>query len=135
MCGKDPAGLQPAGLVRMRRAARILVLLGALGSLACTLYVGQHNRSLLLPALFAAWVAAPFVGVLAVLRGVEGGPTRAVMVLQSAAIIISIAALGLYVAFALRPLGHSAAAPFLLIPVCSWVAVAGMMLYAHANHR
>jgi len=127
--------LQPAGLVRMRRAARILVLLGALGALVCTLYAGQHNRSFLLPALFAAWVAAPFVGMLAVLRGVDGDPTRAVTFLQSAAIIISMASLGFYIAFSLRPPGHSAAAPFLLIPVCSWIAIAGMMLYAHANRR
>ena len=116
----------------MRRAARIVVLLGALGSLACTLYTGRHNQSFVLPGLFAAWVAAPFVGMLAVLRGAEDRSARA---LSTTAIIGSIVALGLYLVFALRPPVHSAAAPFLLIPVCAWVAVTGMMFYAHTNRR
>lgn len=108
-------------------------MLCALGSLACTLYAGHHNQSFLLPALFAAWVGAPFVGMLAVLRSAESGPARAVRFLRSAAIIIGVATLGLYLAFTLHPQGHSTAAPFLLIPVCAWLAIAGMMLYTRSN--
>ena len=112
-----------------------MVLLGALGSLACTLYTGRHNQSFLLPGLFAAWVLAPFVGMLAVLRGPDDRTARSAKALGTTAIISSTAALALYLGFALRPLGHSAAAPFLLIPVASWAAVAGMMVYAHATRQ
>jgi tryptophan-rich sensory protein len=80
-------------------------------------------------------VAAPFVGMLAVLRGPDDGSAQAIKALGTMAIICSIAVLGLYLVFTLRPPGHSAAAPFLLIPVCLWVAVAGMMFYAHANRE
>lgn len=119
----------------MRRATRILVLLSALGSLACTLYAGHHNRSFLLVGMFAAWVGSPFVGMLAVLRGADRVSTRAVMLVRTVAIVVSLVSLGLYFVFMLYPLGHSAAAPFLVIPVCSWVAVATMMLIARGKDR
>jgi len=119
----------------MRRATRILVLLSALGSLACTFYAGHHNRSFLLVGMFAAWVGSPFVGMLAVLRGADGVSARAVIVVRTLAITVSLVSLGLYFVFMLHPLGHSAAAPFLVIPVCSWVAVAAMMLIARDNDR
>jgi hypothetical protein len=114
----------------MHRATRILVLLSALGSLACTLYAGHHNRSFLLVGMFAAWVGAPFVGMLAVLRGAEGTSAQAATLVRTLAIVVSLVSLALYFVFMLRPLGHSAAAPFLVIPVFSWVAVAAMMLVA-----
>jgi hypothetical protein len=119
----------------MRRATRILVLLSALGSLACTLYAGHHNRSFLLVGMFAAWVGTPFVGMLAVLRGVEGASARAATLVRTLAIVVSLVSLALYFVFMLGPLGHSAAAPFLVIPVCSWVAVAAMMLIARDKNR
>jgi hypothetical protein len=117
----------------VRSAARVVVFLCALGSLACTLIAGHHNRSILLVGMFAVWVVAPSVGVLGVLRVAERGSTQAATIVQTMAIILSCAALGLYAAFALHPLVRNAAAPFLLVPVCSWVAVAGMFLYARGN--
>jgi hypothetical protein len=109
------------------------VILCALGSLACTLFAGHHNRSILLVGMFAVWVVAPSVGVLGVLRVAERGSTQAATIVQTMAFILSCAALVLYAAFALHPLAHNAAAPFLLVPACSWVATAGMFLYARGN--
>jgi hypothetical protein len=117
----------------MLRAIRILVLLSALGSLACTLYAGHHNRSFLLAGMFAAWVGAPFVGMLAVLRGAEGGSAKGVRLVRALAIFVSLASPALYIAFLLLPPGHSAAAPFLVIPVVSWVAIAAMMVAAQSK--
>src|ERR1700676_1500387 len=101
----------------MRSAARVLVVLCALGSLACTLYAGQHNRSILLVSMFAVWVTAPFVGLLGVLRGAGRGGGQAATVLHVSAVILSLATLVLYAAFALHPPGHNAAAPFLVLPM------------------
>lgn len=83
--------------------------------------------------MFAVWVVAPFVGVLAVLRVAERGSTQAATIARAMAFILSCAALVLYGAFALHPLVHNAAAPFLFVPVCSWLAIAGMFLYARGN--
>jgi hypothetical protein len=114
-------------------AARIVVILCALGSLGCALFAGHHNRSILLVGMFAVWVVAPYVGVLGVLRIAERGPTQAATITGAMAFILSCAALVLYGAFALHPLVHNAAAPFLLVPVCTWVAIAGMFLYARGK--
>jgi len=114
----------------MRSAARILVILCALGSIGFTLLAGQHNRSVLLVSMFAVWVALPFVGYLSVLRIAERRPTRAPRVLHPLAIILSVISLALYAVFALHPPQHQAAAPFLLLPVVSWVTIGAMWFYA-----
>lgn len=117
----------------MRSAARMVVILCALGSLAFTLFAGHHNRSILLVGMFAVWVVAPSVGILGALRVAERGSTQAATVVHTMAIILSCAALVLYAAFALHPLVHNAAAPFLLVPVCAWAATGGMFLYARGD--
>jgi len=114
-------------------AARVFVILCALGSLASTLYAGHHNRSILLVGMFAVWVVAPFLGLLGVLRGVERGSGPAAKVFHMIALILGFAALGLYAAFALRPPARNAAAPFLILPMCSWAVVACMFLFARSK--
>jgi hypothetical protein len=44
----------------MRKAALVMVWVGALCSLALTFYVGRHNRSIFLISLFLLWVLLPF---------------------------------------------------------------------------
>ena len=114
----------------MRGAARNLVMLCGLGSLACTFYAGHLNRSLLLVSMFAVWVVSPFVGFLSVLRIAGRGSTQTATFLQAIAMILSAAALILYAAFALYSQQHNAAAPFLLLPAFSCAVVAAMLLYA-----
>lgn len=113
----------------MRMAARVFVVLCALGSLACTLYAGQHNRSVLLVAMFAVWVIAPFAGLLVVLRSAGQAGT----VVPAIAITLSLATLVLYAAFALHPLARTAAAPFLLLPMCSWAVVVYMFFFVRSK--
>jgi len=112
----------------MRNIVRIVVVLSALGSLACTIYAGQHNRSVLLVGMFAVWVVAPFAGLLFVLRPSASGPSPAATSLQSICMILSLAGLAIFAVFALRPLVHQAAAPFLVVPFCLWIGVAGLAL-------
>ena len=119
----------------MTKAARVLLILCGLGSLACTFYAGHHNRSIALVLMFAAWVAAPFAGMLGVLRGIERTIAHRAARLQTVTIVSSIAALGLYAAFTLHPMGHSAAAPFLLIPAGMWVVIAGLWFSARGDPR
>ena len=48
----------------LRTIAVVVVLAGAVGSLAMTLYAGQKNNSVLLVLLFAIWVLSPFIAFL-----------------------------------------------------------------------
>ncbi len=113
----------------MRRTARILLILCSLGWLAFTLYAGRHNRSMVLVALFAVWVALPLFGLLRILRRSERAARQIETMVQTLAIALGIAALAIYGVFALRPAGHAAAAPFLLVPVLLWLAIGSMSLY------
>jgi tryptophan-rich sensory protein len=113
----------------MRRTARILLILCSLGWLAFTLYAGRHNRSIVLVALFAVWVALPLFGLLRVLGGVERATQQIETKVQMLAIVITAVALTIYAVFALRPAGHNAAAPFLLVPALLWLAIGSMSLY------
>ena len=45
----------------LHRAARIAMVIGAVGSVGLTVYAGRHNASLLVRGLVVAWVAAPFL--------------------------------------------------------------------------
>ena len=83
--------------------------------------------------MFAVWVIAPFVGLLGVLRGARRGGGQAATVLHVIAVILSLATLVLYAAFALHPPGHNAAAPFLVLPMCSWAVVVCMFLFARSK--
>jgi tryptophan-rich sensory protein len=113
----------------MRNTARMIVVLSALGSLACTLYAGQHNRSVLLVGMFAVWVSAPYAGVLGVLRMGDRIPRQSAT-LRTIAIVLSVSALATYTEFSPYPAGHNRAAPFLLVPICMWAVTAGMFFYA-----
>lgn len=44
--------------------ARLVMVLGAVASVALTLYNGRHNASHLLIAIFVVWVLAPFAALL-----------------------------------------------------------------------
>lgn len=106
----------------MRIATRVLVVACALGSLVSTLYAGRHNHSILLVGLFAVWVLAPFLALLGVLPKWErawAAPAK----LQVCMILLSLTVLFIYAMNAWHPLGHNAAAPFLLAPVGLWGAV------------
>src|SRR5215467_8800713 len=50
--------------IRLFRSLSLIGLVaGAIGAEVMTLYVGRHNRSWILPALFTGWVLGPFIGL------------------------------------------------------------------------
>jgi hypothetical protein len=114
----------------MRSVTGVLVLLCALGSVAFTLYAGQHNRSIVLVVMFALWVGLPFVGIVGVLRRGDRGSRRTT---RTTALILSFASLAIYAMFALHPLGHRAAAPFLVVPLASWIVLGVLHLRARGD--
>jgi hypothetical protein len=114
--------------------ARFFVVLCALGSLACTLYAGQHNRSVLLVGMFAVWVVAPFAGLLMFLRSTYRKSPQAGSPIPLFSTILSMAAMTILAVFTLHPQSHNAAAPFLMVPAWLWLAIALMSLSARRKH-
>jgi hypothetical protein len=49
----------------LRKTAAAILLVGAIVSLIFVIRAGQHNKSFILPLLFAAWVLSPFAGLAA----------------------------------------------------------------------
>ncbi|KAA6459044.1 hypothetical protein DYQ86_17320 [Acidobacteria bacterium AB60] len=116
----------------MRIATRALIVLLALGSLACTLYAGRNNHSTVLIVLFGIWVLAPFVALLAILPRWEramGEPTglRACLIALSSVVFL------IYLMNSLHPGGHHAAAPFLLAPAGIWGAAASGFFFVRSR--
>ena len=116
-----PGGLRPVALTAL--------VAGLLGSLACMVLLGRRNQSALLMLMFAFWVSAPFVGLALLERRPAEGPRTGIYRLILAIAVGSLAVYG-YVAFG--PPMRKPAAPFLLVPVLSWIIIGG---YALARTR
>lgn len=112
----------------MRALARSGIWIAAAGSLACAIYTGRHNSSVLLIVLFAVWVLSPFVGLAWIDRFAETLPRDMASAIRASALVICISSLVLYVAIAASHLGHHAAFPFLVTPASSWLAILTMRI-------
>jgi hypothetical protein len=109
---------------RGRAIAMIAALVGALGSSALVLYVGRRNSSHWLIALFVLWVSSPFallayLGELAKLWTARARTLHCAVTIGLA--LITLAVYGNVVFGAPRP---KPAAPFLIVPSLSWLAIA-----------
>jgi tryptophan-rich sensory protein len=109
------------GLGTVRPAARIAVVIGAAGSIALMLRVGQRNPSSVLMLLFAIWVLSPFVALaLAEKRSQRWSPlTRAA--LHGATLIVTVGSLAVYGVVAFGPPQSKPAFMFLVVPFASWL--------------
>ena len=119
-------GRQPSTLLRM--LARAGVWIAAAGSLACTLYAGRHNKSMVLDALFAAWVLSPFAGLGWLHRVADRAPRDIAAALRASSLVICISSLAIYVAIAASRPGHHTAFAFLVVPTTSWLTILTMWI-------
>jgi hypothetical protein len=107
----------------LRTAARIALVVGAVGSVALMLRAGQSAPRLLL-ILFAGWVLSPFV-VLAVADRFSkrwSALTRAT--LHAVTLVVALAPLAIYGFVALGPPREKTAPAFVLTPPLSWLLIA-----------
>ena len=113
------------GFLGLLRATSLpAVLVGAVGSLGLTLYAGRHNKSRILPVLFAFWVLAPFVALVwaNVVSSRWQVLTRAA--LHGVMLIVAIGSLAIYGYVALGPPRAKAAFVFVVVPPASWLLIA-----------
>ena len=112
----------------MRGIVRAGVWIAAVGSLACTVYTGRHNSSVLLDILFAVWVVTPYVGLVWMNRLPDRSARDLAAAIRASSLVLCLASLGLYVAVAASPPGHHTAFAFLVVPATSWVTILTMWL-------
>jgi hypothetical protein len=119
----------------LRRAARIAVPLGAVGSVGLMLYTGRHNTSWLLLAIFTLWVISPYVvlALASVWSNRWSVLTRAA--LSTVSLVISVVSLAIYASVAFGPPRAKTATLFVVLPPASWLLMAMVLPIAAAISR
>lgn len=90
--------------------SKVTSLVGAAGALGLMFY-GRQNTPKILLAIFAVWVLAPFVGLLALRVSMAGTA------------VITAVTLAIYGYAAFGPPLAKPASVFLLVPLVSWVLI------------
>jgi hypothetical protein len=119
----------------MRGMVRVGLWIAAAGSLACTLYTGRHNSSLLLVAMFAIWVLTPFAGLAWINQVADGARRDIDAAIRASSLVVCISSLAIYVAIAAIPPGHHTAFAFLVVPATSWLAILTMWVASRVAQR
>ena len=106
----------------LRTTALTVVLLGAVGSLYFMFNAGSNQKSVLLLALFTAWVLSPFVGLFVATKISNRWTVVTRSSLYLLMILLSIGSLVAY-SGALTPSGTKPAFIFIVIPFVSWLLI------------
>jgi hypothetical protein len=121
---------------RLHRTAQAAAVVGAVGSVALTLYAGRNNNLPFLMILMSGWVLAPFMGYALASRYSTSwaGSTRAV--LDGIIVLVAILSLVIYARGALRPPASKPAAVFVAVPIgASLLMLIGASLSAVISRR
>jgi hypothetical protein len=125
--GENGAATRIPGAGGESRVLRMLVVPalvgGAAGSVAFMGYVGRHNNSALLIALFTVWVLSPFAVLAAGLAASRRWSFRIRQVLYVVTIAVALGSLALYGDVALNPRPQPAFL-FIVVPPASWLVIA-----------
>ena len=108
------------GVERIRRIARIVLAIGAAGSLGLMVYAGRHNRSVVLILLFTGWVSSPFVALAILERWANRWRPMLRAAFYGVMFAVALGSLLVYTFDALRP-RPQAAFFYVLVPPAMWV--------------
>jgi hypothetical protein len=111
-------------LGRLRAAALIAVLAGAVASFGFMLRAGRRNHSRMLMAIMAVWVLSPFIALVWASLVSKCWPVLTRAAFYSVMLVVSLASLAVYGVDALRPPGAQAAFVFVVFPPVSWLLIA-----------
>ena len=118
----------------VRTVALVVVLAGVVGSISLVLYKGRNNESVLLIALFVAWVLSPFIAFLIadkVSKRWTDFTRKTLYILMLALSILSLLSYG----GVLSPAGTKTAFVFLVVPLISWVLISIFLLFARSQSK
>jgi hypothetical protein len=117
---------------RLRSVARVAAIIGAVGSVALTLYAGRNNNQPFLMVLMSGWVFAPFFGYGLATRfsGRWSAVTRTA--LDVLIVMVAVAALAMYTRDVATAPHTKGAFVYVAVPAVSWllllaVAAAGFL--------
>ena len=118
----------------LRTIAVVVVVAGAIGSLAMTLHAGHKNNSVLLVVLFAFWVLSPFIAFLItnVISRLWNDLNR--KTLYYIMIFLPVVSIVCY-SGAISPPGMKPAFIFLVVPFISWLFLGIFILIAVSQSR
>lgn len=108
----------------VRRTALVVMVLGALVSLALMFYVGRRQQSWILIVLFTGWVLGPFVGLLAADRASSRWSPAGRLALYCVMLVSTLGSVAIYAFVVLGPPRPKPAFYFLVVPVASWLLAA-----------
>ena len=116
---------EPADSVgRLRSTALTAVLAGAVGSVGFCLHAGRNSPQRLLIALIAAWVLAPFMGLLLTHLFSKRWSVLTRKTLYVVMLAVAVGSLAVYWNDMVRPRTAQPAAMFVLVPAVSWLVMA-----------
>jgi hypothetical protein len=121
-------------LIPLRAIAMVLLLIGAVISLVLMLHAGRKNNSVLLVALFVAWVMSPFAGLFVTDKISMRWSLRTRMALYYLILFITSGSVVVY-SGALSPPGTKPAFVFLVVPLLSWLLIVTVIPIAKKMSR
>lgn len=127
-------GMQPATNL-LRVTTLIIVLLGCADSLGLMFWVGRHNQSVLLVAIFTVWVASPFAGLLWVHSNAKRWEVSRQRSTYALMLLLSLGSIAAYSAPIFLMHLAKPAAPFLVVPAISWAVVAILLRGADSDSK
>ena len=114
----------------LRGICRAVLLAGATGCVALTLYVGRRNSSAVLMAMFVIWVLTPFMAFGWTETKSKSLSIRTLGIARRAMIALTVEMSAIYWYVAFEPRITKAAAPFLFVPAISLLVFGIVVLRA-----
>lgn len=102
-------------------AAVVAAVVGAVGSVALTLYAGRNNNLPFLMILMSGWVLAPFMGYALASRYTSSWSASTRAVLDGIIVFVAVTSLVVYARDVLKPPPSKAAAVFVAVPIGAWL--------------
>jgi hypothetical protein len=121
---------------RLHRTAQVAAVVGAVGSVALTLYAGRNNNLPFLMILMSGWVLAPFMGYALASKYSANWAAATRAVLDGIIVLVAVVSFVMYTRHALRPPASKAAAVFVAVPIGAWLLMLmGISLTALISRR
>lgn len=105
----------------LHRGAAVAAVVGAVGSVALTLYAGRANNLPFLMILMSGWVLAPFMGYALASRYTSSWSASTRAVLDGIIVFVAVISLVVYARDVLKPPASKAAAVFVAVPIGAWL--------------
>ena len=109
-------------LKAFRIMALVILIAGAVVSVALTRHAGRHNKSVILPLMFISWVLSPFIALLVANSMSARWPVTVRVILYFLMILIAIGSLVVYSGI-FSSAGAKPAGVFLIVPLLSWLLI------------